>query len=91
MGELLADVAAAALVIHVGMLAIVVWRIWRGESVADRLLCVDLVTILFLAILVLLSIIQRDSIYIDLALALAALGFISTIALAKYLADEQMF
>ncbi len=91
MGELLADVAAAALVIHVGMLAIVVWRIWRGETVADRLVGVDLVTILFLAILVLLSIIQRDSIYIDLALALAALGFISTIALAKYLADEQMF
>lgn len=91
MGELLRDVAAVAMVIHVAMLAIVVWRIWRGETVADRLVGVDVVTTLLLSTLVLLSLIQRDSIFIDLALALAALGFISTVALAKYLADEQMF
>lgn len=91
MSELLADVAAVALVLHIGMMAVAVWRIWRGETIADRLVGVDLVTTLLMSILVLLSIIQRDSIYIDLALALAALGFISTIALAKYLADEQMF
>ena len=79
------------MLLHVGMMAVVVWRIWRGETVADRLVGVDLVTTLLISILILLSITQRDSIYIDLALALAALGFISTIALAKYLADEQMF
>ncbi len=79
------------MILHVGMLAIVVWRIWRGDTVVDRLIGVDLITTLLISILVLLSITQRDSIYIDLALALAALGFISTIALAKYLADEQMF
>lgn len=91
MGELLTDVATIALVLHVGMLAVVVWRIWRGETIADRLVGVDLVTTLLLSTLVLLAIIQRDSIFIDLALALAALGFISVVALAKYLADEQMF
>ena len=91
MGELLADVAGIALVIHVGMLAVVVWRIWRGETIADRLVGVDLVTTMLLSTLILLAIIQRDSIFMDLALALAALGFISTVALAKYLADEQMF
>ena len=91
MVELLREVATVAIALHVGMLAIAVWRIWRGETVADRLVGVDLITTLLISILVLLSIIQRDSIYIDLALALAALGFISTIALAKYLADEQMF
>ena len=91
MVELLTEVAAIAMLLHVGMMAVVVWRIWRGETVADRLVGVDLVTTLLISILILLSITQRDSIYIDLALALAALGFISTIALAKYLADEQMF
>jgi multisubunit Na+/H+ antiporter MnhF subunit len=91
MVELLREVATVAIALHVGMLAIAVWRIWRGETVVDRLIGVDLITTLLISILVLLSIIQRDSIYIDLALALAALGFISTIALAKYLADEQMF
>ena len=32
-----------------------------------------------------------DKIHIDVALGLAALGFISVIALAKYVADEQVF
>lgn len=91
MRELLLDVAAIAMVFHVGMMAVAVWRIWRGETVADRLVGVDLVTTLLLSTFILLSIIQVDSIFIDLALALAALGFISTVALAKYLADEQMF
>jgi multisubunit Na+/H+ antiporter MnhF subunit len=91
MSELLQNVAGVALVLHIGMLAIAVWRIWRGENMADRLIGVDLVTTLLLATLVLLAILLRDSIYVDLALALAALSFIGLIALAKYLADEQMF
>jgi multisubunit Na+/H+ antiporter MnhF subunit len=73
------------------MVGIAVWRIWRGENVADRLIGVELITTLLMAVLVLLALIQRDSIYMDIAIALAALGFITTIALAKYLADEQMF
>lgn len=91
MRELLIDIAGVALVLHVGMLGVVVWRIWRGETIADRLVGVDLVTTLLISTFVLLSIIQSNVIFIDLALAVAALGFISTIALAKYLADEQMF
>jgi multisubunit Na+/H+ antiporter MnhF subunit len=51
----------------------------------------ELVTTLFLAVLVLIALIFRESIYIDVALGLAALSFIGTVALAKYLADEQMF
>ena len=43
---------------------------------------------LTLSILVLLALIERDSIYVDVALGLAALGFIGTIALAKYVADD---
>jgi multisubunit Na+/H+ antiporter MnhF subunit len=72
-------------------LAVVLWRVWRGENVIDRLMGADLLSTLTLAILVLVALIERDSIYIDVALGLAALGFISTIALAKYLADEQVF
>ena len=58
---------------------------------AVALIGVDLVTTVLVSIFVLLSIVQFDSIFIDLALPLAALAFISTIALAKYLADEQVF
>ena len=80
-----------SLTIHIVLIGISVWRIWRGENVIDRLLGTELVTTLFLAVLVLIALIFQDSIYIDVALALAALSFIGTLALAKYLADEQMF
>ena len=91
MATLLSAVLYISLVIHIVMIAIAVWRVWRGENVIDRLLGTELVSTLMLAILVLISLIFRDSIYIDVALGLGALGFISTIALAKYVADEQMF
>lgn len=80
-----------ALGLYVIMIAAAVWRVWRGENVIDRLIGVELVSTLFLSVLVLIALIYRDSIYIDLALALAGLGFIGTIALAKYVADEQMY
>lgn len=91
MENILLIVLYIALALHVVMGAAAVWRIWRGDNVIDRLMAADLVATLTLAILVLISLIERDSIFIDVALGLAALGFISTIALAKYVADEQMF
>ncbi len=91
MGKILEIALIVALTLHVFMVAIAVWRVWRGENVIDRLIGVELVSTLFLAILVLVSLIFRESIYIDIALVLGALGFTGTIALAKYIADEQMF
>jgi multicomponent Na+:H+ antiporter subunit F len=91
MRDILQIVLYISLVIHLLLTTVVVWRLWRSENVVDRLVAVELVTTLVLAVLVLVSLIYRDSIYIDVALALAALGFISTIALAKYVADEKLF
>ena len=80
-----------ALLIHLLLLGIVVWRVWRGKNVIDRLTGADLVATLTMAILVLLALIRQDSLYVEVALGLAALGFVGIIALARYLADEQMF
>ena len=80
-----------ALLVHIGLLAVVLWKVWRGDNVIDRLMGADLLGTLTLAVLVLLALIERDSIYIDVALGLAALGFVGIIALAKYVADEQVF
>jgi multicomponent K+:H+ antiporter subunit F len=91
MTTVLTYVLYLALLVHVVLLAAVLWRLWLGENIIDRLTASDLLNVLTLAILVLLALIERDSIYIDAALGLAALGFISTIALAKYVADEQIF
>ncbi len=91
MSNLLLIALYVSLIIHMILIGISVWRVWCGDNVIDRLMGTELVTTLFLAVLVLVSLIFRDSIYIDVALGLAALSFIGTVALAKYLADEQMF
>ena len=91
MGTILTYTLYLALVVHIGLVAVVLWKVWRGENIIDRLMAADLLGTLTLAVFVLLALIGRDSIYIDVALGLAALGFIGIIALAKYVADEQVF
>jgi multisubunit Na+/H+ antiporter MnhF subunit len=80
-----------ALAIHIALIALSVYRLWRGENLIDRLIGADLVTTLMLAVLVLIALIELNALYIDVALGLAALGFVSAIALAKYAADERIF
>jgi len=91
MDTVLNFVLQGALIIHTILLAFVVYQVWRGKEIMERIVGADLVSTITLAIMVLMALIQGDSIYIDVALGLAALGFVSTIALAKYAADEQMF
>jgi len=91
MSTILSYTLYLALLVHTGLLAVVLWRVWFGENVIDRLTGAELLSTLTLAILVLLALVERDSMFIDVALGLAAVGFIGIIALAKYLADEQMY
>lgn len=89
--NLLTYVLYGALIVHMMLLGVAMYRVWRGENVIDRLMGADLISTLTLAVLVLMAVIQGRSIFIDVALGLAALGFIATIALSKYIADEQVF
>jgi multisubunit Na+/H+ antiporter MnhF subunit len=91
MSDILSLVLNIALAVHIALISVCVWRVWRGENVIDRLIGADLVGTLMLAVLVLVALIRLNPTYIDVALGLAALGFVGTIALAKYISDQQMF
>lgn len=91
MAQILQVALQASLTIHIVMIAVCVWRVWRGENVIDRLLGADLITTLILAVLVLTALILSSSIYLDVALGLAALSFIGTIALAKFAVEREMY
>jgi multisubunit Na+/H+ antiporter MnhF subunit len=80
-----------SLAVHIVLIGISVWRVWRGENVIDRLMGADLISTLTVCILLLIALFENNSIFIDVAIGLVALSFVSTIALAKYVADEQMF
>ncbi len=88
MSAALQFVLQAALAVHVLLIAVCVVRTWRGENVVDRLLGADLIGALTIAALVLLSLLRATPMYIDIALSIAALGVISTLALARHLAGR---
>jgi multicomponent Na+:H+ antiporter subunit F len=91
MENILSYIVWLTLVIHLVLLLFCIWRVWRGESIVDRLIALDVISTMVLIVLVVIAIIDKNNIFIDVAIGLAALSAISTIALAKYIADQRMF
>jgi multisubunit Na+/H+ antiporter MnhF subunit len=91
MNQVIEIAVMLALALHAALLGVALWRLVRGGSAADRLLGAELVSILILCIIIIVTMITGESMYIDVALGLAAVSFIGTLALAKYLADQRMF
>lgn len=60
------------------------FRILRGPLLADRILALDTLYINALGLLLLLDIGLQRPMYIEVALLIAAFGFIGTVALAKF-------
>jgi multicomponent K+:H+ antiporter subunit F len=67
-------------------LALNVYRLARGPSLPDRVLALDTLYVNTIALLVLLGIGFDTQLFFEAALIVALLGFVSTVALAKYIA-----
>jgi multicomponent K+:H+ antiporter subunit F len=61
------------------------WRLLRGPGVCDRILALDTLYINALALLVVLGLIWRESVYFEVALLIGLLGFVGTVVLSKFL------
>ena len=61
------------------------WRLLLGPSVPDRILAVDTMYINSIALIVLYGIKVASELYFEAALLIAMLGFVSTVAVCKYL------
>jgi multicomponent K+:H+ antiporter subunit F len=61
------------------------WRLFRGPGTPDRILALDTLYVNSLALTILLGIQFNTSVLFEAALLVAMLGFIGTVALAKYL------
>lgn len=80
-----------ALAIHLLLMGAVAIRLWTGHHSIDRLMASDMLGNLALAVLVLTAMIHHQNIFLDVALGLAALGFVSVIAFARYIGDKRIF
>ena len=60
-------------------------RIIIGPSLADRVLALDLMTVVAMGFIGAVAVRTGLMLYLDIALALALLGFLATVALARYI------
>ncbi len=60
------------------------WRVIVAPTVADRILALDTMVINMIALLVLFGISARSTLYFEVALVIAMVGFVSTVAYARF-------
>ncbi|MCF7992839.1 MAG: cation:proton antiporter [Thiohalocapsa sp.] len=63
----------------------ILWRFFKGPDAANRILALDSLTILFIAMLALLAVLFERSIYLDVALVFAMVGFAGVILFGRFL------
>ena len=78
-----ASQAALGLLLVAMVLAVI--RLIRGPNLGDRILALDMITVLATGFIGGVAVLTGFSLYIDIAIALALVGFLSTVALARYL------
>ncbi|MCR9180090.1 K+/H+ antiporter subunit F [Erythrobacter sanguineus] len=66
-------------------LAMNLWRLFQGPGVADRILALDTMVINTIGIIVLAGIANGEGSAFEAALLLAMVGFVGTVAYAKFL------
>jgi len=74
----------AQFMLGIGMLACL-YRMLRGPRAQDRILALDALYVVALLILVVLGIRNDSQVYFELAMLIGLLGFVGTVALAKFL------
>lgn len=62
-----------------------VYRLVRGPDLTDRILALDTLVINSIALVVLAGILFETTIYFEVALLFAMVGFLTTVAFCKYL------
>ena len=62
-----------------------VYRIVRGPRAQDRVLCLDAMYVSAMLLVLVFGIRTGSSLYFEAALVIATLGFVSSIAIAKFL------
>jgi multicomponent Na+:H+ antiporter subunit F len=77
------------LVLLTAALLLVIARLIRGPSLADRILALDTITTLAIGYIGIFAIKTGFSLYLDIAIAIGLVGFLSTVAFARYLLSRK--
>lgn len=81
------DLSIKIALISIGVsMALTLYRLIKGPDTPDRILALDTLYINAVALLIVLGVYDSSSIYFEAALLIALMGFVATVALARYIA-----
>lgn len=67
---------------------ILLYRVFKGPNIIDRVLAADSIDIILGIIMILFGAVEDRAMYLDLGLIVTLLGFIGTVLISKYLEGE---
>ncbi len=76
--------AAAALALLGASVLLVLFRLVQGPDLANRVVALDLLSVLGVGIAAAAAVVSGDAVYLDVALILALVAFVSTVAFARF-------
>ena len=82
---LLAWALTLAQILLVLAMACYAWRLLRGPRAQDRVLCLDALYTAAMLLVLTVGVRTGSTLYFEAALVISLLGFVSTVALAKFL------
>jgi len=85
MSPFLFDAIVFTLGCYVLAMVLSLLRLYQGPSAQDRVLAMDLIYTIGMLVLMVLAIRYRSAMYFEAALLIALFGFVSSMAMAKFL------
>ena len=83
------DFAGIGLLVVIGLaLLLTLVRLVRGPTIADRVVSVDLITTIGVALCAAYGWINDKTVFLDVAIVTALISFVGTIAFARYLEEK---
>lgn len=73
------------------LIFVCLYRAFAGPSAADRVVAMDVISTKVAVLIVLLSILTEQESFMDVALIYAMMGFITTIAVSKFLEKGKLY
>ena len=85
MATLLEAVTGYALACVLGAMLLCTWRLLKGPSAHDRVLALDTLWMCGMLLALVLGIRHGTQVYFEVAMLIALVGFVSTVAMTKFL------
>lgn len=84
--------AAAAIALFLMCVAffLTAWRVIRGPTLPDRIVALDMLVAIAIGFLAVIAIKTGFNLYVDIAISLGLVGFLATVALARFVLTQGM-